>query len=71
MQPTDDPAPFRTFGVTPAEMLADAERELRHRQEIYPRLVSAGRLREKIATRRIEVLQAIVDTLRKIASGGP
>jgi len=59
--------------VSIAQMIKEAERELHFRISIYPRRVSAGKMRQDQADRQILVQRAIVETLRQVhaeAKGG-
>jgi len=53
------------FEPTLAEMIAEAERELAMRRRVYPRWVEAGRMKQHHAERRIEMMAAIAEFLRK------
>lgn len=44
---------------TRAEKLAELRRELRQRENVYPRLVLSGRLKQEKADRQIAILEAI------------
>jgi hypothetical protein len=52
--------------VTLAEQLACARRELRLRETTYPTLVMRDRLLPRTATRELEAMQAIVQTLERL-----
>ena len=44
---------------TTAEKRACAERELKQRKHVYPRLISQGRMSQEFADRQIALMQAI------------
>ncbi len=66
--------------ITIDDQIACAERELRMRHEVFPRLVADRKLSEAFAAHQIAAMEAIVETLRqqkergiiatRIASGG-
>ena len=47
--------------VTTAEKLAELQREMNMRLNVYPRFVAEGRITQREAARQIKVLQAIID----------
>lgn len=49
------------------EMVLDAEREVRMRKQVYPKLVANGRMKPHDAERKIVVMQAIVERLKATA----
>lgn len=55
--------------MTEADKLACAERELKYRQRVYPRLIDSGRLTPKRAEYEIAAMTAIVEDYRKICEG--
>jgi len=46
------------------EMIVDAEREVRMRINVYPKLVINGRMKQDDADRKIAIMRAIVERLR-------
>jgi len=52
------------FEPSLAEMILEAEREVRLRRSVYPRLVASGKLKLDRSERQIAVMEAIVDRLR-------
>ena len=50
--------------ITRQDMLGCAERELEMRRKVYPRWVSAGKMKQAKADREIELMAAIVNELR-------
>jgi hypothetical protein len=68
--------PLPTPEPTLVDMVRCIERELRMRQTVYPRMVQTGRriggrapLSEAAAEREIEVMDAVLDLLKKLADG--
>lgn len=55
--------------ITAAEKQACAERELKFRKRVYPRLIDSGQLSSEKAAREIETMQAIADDYRALAAG--
>ena len=51
--------------------IKECERELRHRERAYPRLIRIGTLAETTADGRLIILRATLRTLRLIASLTP
>jgi len=45
-------------------MIVDAEREVRMRINVYPKLVINGRMKQDDADRKIAIMRAIVERLR-------
>ncbi len=56
-------------GPTIDAQLACAARELRMRQNVYPKWVAAGRMKQEAADREIATMQAIIDTLNAVKAG--
>jgi hypothetical protein len=59
--------------VSIAQQVKEAERELHFRISIYPRRVSAGKMKQDQADRQILAQRAIIETLRMVqaeAKGG-
>jgi hypothetical protein len=54
------------FEPSLTEQIAEAERELKMRQNVYPRQVSTGRLSQSLANRQIERMSAIIKSLRRL-----
>jgi len=52
------------FEPSLAEMILEAEREVRLRRSVYPRLVASGKLKLDRSERQIKVMEAIVERLR-------
>lgn len=48
-----------------AEKLREALREIRQRENVYPRLVAAKKLSQAAADRQIAIMQAIADDYRE------
>lgn len=49
--------------------IAAAEREVKQRERVYPRLIDAGRMSSAKAADEIEAMRAIVGTLKGIRDG--
>ena len=49
--------------VTDGDMLAEVERELKMRENVYPRFVARGTLSQQKADRQIERMEAVRDLL--------
>jgi signal recognition particle subunit SEC65 len=47
------------------ELVACAEREVRFREYVYPRRITAGRMTTEKAEREIALMKAIVEELRR------
>ena len=64
------PAPHgdRDLPYTVRELIEEAQRELMLRRRLYPRWVRAGRIKQSDATRRLELIEAIVGRLTRTAS---
>ena len=56
--------------VTHDQMLAEIDREKKMRDQVYPRQISGGRLREGEARERNRVLQAIRDLVENAKTRG-
>lgn len=52
--------------VSLQEQVAEVERELRLRRNVYPSMISRGNLKESDARRRIEHLEAVLVTLKRL-----
>ncbi len=50
--------------ITDAEKIAELEREIKARWQVYPRLISAGKISERQMHHRIAVMIAIRDEIR-------
>ena len=50
-----------------AQLVACAERELRYRRRVYPRLIDSGKLSVAMAEREISQMEAIQSHLAKLA----
>jgi hypothetical protein len=50
--------------ITRVEILAELERELKMRREVFPRWVSAGKLKADVAERRIAIMEAVAAMVR-------
>jgi hypothetical protein len=46
-----------------AVQIAEAQRELKMRRDVYPAMIQAGKLKQKDADRRIRIMTEIVRTL--------
>lgn len=53
-----------------ASQIAEVERELRMRREVYPRLVTTRKLRQAEADMRIAIMQSVLDTLTRLSLVG-
>jgi hypothetical protein len=56
------------FAPTLDEQIACVERELRLRRQVYPRWVATGRKKQAVADREIQVMEAVLTTLRALQS---
>lgn len=56
---------------TPEELARCAEREVRQRSRVYPRLVMSGKMRSEQAQRESAMMQEIARMLRAEADGMP
>lgn len=52
------------FGPSLAEMVKEADRELKQRETVYRRMVDNGKLGEATANRRLALMRAIRDFLK-------
>ena len=48
------------------DLIKEAERELKQREHVYPRLVAKGTLSARAAQRQIDQMQAIIERLRQL-----
>jgi hypothetical protein len=61
-------APVRAGDVVPIEaQIRCVQRELAQRRSVYPRLVAAHKLRSEDAARETWTMQAVLDTLNRVA----
>lgn len=51
---------------TKPEMIAEINREIDMRKQVYPKLVMGKKMRQHEADRRIEILEAVRDVLEKL-----
>lgn len=58
------------FPITVANEIAELERELRMRRQVYPRSVASGMLSQTKADRQIALLESAVATLRMLLPSG-
>jgi hypothetical protein len=58
------------FPITLGDQIAEAEREVRMREEVYPRQVAAGRLTKARADVQLARMRAVRDTLRLVEQHG-
>lgn len=58
----------RTADVTLAQQIETVERELRMREQVYPRRIEAGRMTREQADRELLCMRAVLDTLRRLAA---
>lgn len=58
------------FEPTIDDEILEVERELNMRRIVYPRQVSAGKLTEDEALRRVMLLEAVLRRLEAIRDGG-
>jgi hypothetical protein len=47
-----------------ASQIAEVEREIKQRERVYPRWVEAGKMPKATADRQIEVMRAVLATLK-------
>lgn len=52
------------FPITLPEMIAEADREVKFRERVYPRMINAGKLSNANADRQISKMRAIRDYLQ-------
>jgi hypothetical protein len=52
------------FPPSLAEQILAVEREIRMREQVYPRRVAAAKMSQKAADREIATMRAVLDTLR-------
>jgi hypothetical protein len=55
------------FPPTLDELIRCAEREVRYRESVYPRMIANGRMTQRRAEREIALMQAIAEHLREAA----
>jgi hypothetical protein len=53
--------------ITARDKFECAEREVKQRQRVYPRLIVEGKMTGKFADRQIEIMQAIAEDYRVLA----
>lgn len=58
------------FPITVADEIAELERELKMRHQVYPRRVASGMLSQAKADRQIAVLEATIRTLQMMMPNG-
>ena len=56
-----------TLPVSLATQLAEVEREIMLRRRVYPRFIKSGQLSPAAADRQISIMEAVADTLRRLA----
>lgn len=54
-----------TDAVTIDDMIDEAEREVNYRRSVYGKLVAAHKMNRRLADRRIDVMLAIVERLKR------
>ncbi len=59
--------PDELFPPSLAEQVLCVEREVRMREQVYPRRVANKNMSQKAADRELATMRAVLDTLRKIA----
>jgi hypothetical protein len=59
-----------TSAIPLARQVQAAQRELRLRRQVYPRLVHAGRMTQEDATDELACMAAIVETLARLCAEG-
>lgn len=59
---------FAAEPITIAEMIAEAERELKMRLSVYPRFVATHKMSEAKASRALDVQRAIIAHLKASAA---
>jgi len=52
--------------VTLTEQIAEAEREIKLRERVYPRMIRSRQMSEAMAERRLTLMRAIAETLRQV-----
>ena len=52
-----------------AQQIEEIERELRMRQEVYPRMISKGKMKQSVADYHMARLAAVLTTLQNLATG--
>lgn len=57
------------MAFTTDELIREAQRELRQREHVYPRLIGQGRLTQKQADRQMALQREIIDRLRELDAG--
>ena len=58
------------FPPTRAEVIAELERELKMRKQVFPRWVASKSLTQAEADKRIRLLEAAIVFMQKDAAGG-
>jgi hypothetical protein len=53
--------------ITYTDQLREIERELRMRRQVYARQIAIGHMRAERAARKLELIAAVVETLRPLA----
>jgi hypothetical protein len=54
------------FPITIEDQIASVEREINLRRRVYPRWVSEGKMKQDKADREIAVMEAVLETLKKV-----
>jgi hypothetical protein len=62
--------PDAPLAVSIDDQIAEAKREIGYRKHVYARQVSAGKLKQEAADRKIAVMRAIQNTLERIKEVG-
>ena len=57
------------FPITLDDQIAAVRREIAMRERVYPRQVSAGRLRQTAADRELAAMRAVLETLLSLEPG--
>jgi len=56
--------------ITLDDQIAAVKREIAMRERVYPREIGNGRMTQKLADRELALMQAVLNTLTELASGG-
>ena len=57
------------YPVSLADMVAEVERELNQRRQVYARLVANGSMNRRVADRRFEIMNAVLALLLEARDG--
>jgi hypothetical protein len=56
--------------VSLADQIASVQREIAMRERVYPKWVSAGRMKQVAADRELAAMRAVLATLEALRNGG-